>query len=566
MSPSLRRLIDWLWKSKKPQPDNLSADLRKQLNRRPRAPFRGASSHLLSLFLTRPYAATLLLQHIVPLFRPLTAFGPAVFYDKHRDVRDILDRDDDFPSGPTIGPGLVSGDFVLGMDRCPLHREDLAMLWEALYQIPPPAPGQMLPKNGPGPVSKDVDEHLKKVGWFRRLDEVVLRPIEVKVRGAIDDALKKKGRQHGRIDLVQEVFRRACAELLVQQYFGVGPDDKEWTRALWDILKIIGTGVALPYNVPLTNKYDPVIREVKWAKYALQIAVFEAVTKARERYDETVTKPKKADEQAIAQANAALTAAKGASAGAGDETSVNAAHKRVVASSETAKAAHDMRVKAFVAQSDLVGRMYAVFARRKVPEDDIPAAILRNVVGLAIAGCAPVAKAAAQAVDIFLSRPLAMRGASDAARSAINPNASPAQREANRALFWEYIFEALRFFPPFPLLTRACPRDTSIGTGQDDRRKVSAGQTVVAGMLPAMFDEEAVPFPDQFRTDRAPGDSLVFGRGLHACLGFQVAREVLVAMLLPLFAHPAGFERIWGRKGKLRFDLLAVENLFVKFK
>src|SRR5262245_41231561 len=116
MSPSLslpRQLIDMLFNEQLPH--TLSPALREQLKIRPPRPSRGLTSHLISIFLTRPYTAQLLLQRVLPLFRRITDFGPVAFYEKHRDVRDILDRDDDFPSGPTIGPGLVSGDFILGM-------------------------------------------------------------------------------------------------------------------------------------------------------------------------------------------------------------------------------------------------------------------------------------------------------------------------------------------------------------------------------------------------------------------------------------------------------------------
>jgi cytochrome P450 len=610
-SPSLpRQLIDTLFNGQ--LHDTLAPALREQLKIRPPRPSRGLTSNLVSIFLTRPYAAQLLLQHVVPLFRRIIDFGSVAFYDKHREVRDILDRDDDFPSGPTIGPGLVSGDFILGMDRCPLHRSDLAMLWEALYRIEPEL-GKPLPKNGPGPKSEWVEKQLRQNGWFDRLEAVVVNPIDDKVKRSIKRALNRKGSQYGKIDLVQEVFRPACVEIVVQHYLGIGPVDKKWAESLWDILQIIGIGIALPYDLLLTNTTDPVIREVSWAAKALEIAVKEAVGNTSAEYRKAVIEPNEADDKRIEDARAAfhnrvdnaiddggagkhapvatitIAAAVHAVITAGaagqDGTIAVAEDAAAVVAVATAvqdgsidavaraketydrevaeiQAHQDGRLRDFLDNADLIGRMYASLVRKGIQEPEIPDVILRNVAGIAIAGCPPVAKAAAQVVDVLLCRPLAFQGASDAARKAVDPTLTDEDRKTYRALFWDFIFEALRFFPPFPLLTRACVRDTSTATSEGDRRKVRAGQTVVVGMLPAMFDEEAVPFPDQFRTDRAPGDSLVFGRGLHACLGFQLAREVLVAMLLPLFAH--GFERIPGQQGKLRFDLLAVKNLKVK--
>ena len=210
----------------------------------------------------------------------------------------------------------------------------------------------------------------------------------------------------------------------------------------------------------------------------------------------------------------------------------------------------DQAIRAPGHNRTIVERMYGVLVRKapKLPRAELRGTISRNVAGLAITACHPIAKAAAHAVDIMLSNEAALDGATAAAKM------------ADEELFWGFILEALRFFPLFPLLTRACPHDTAIGHA--GVRRVRSGQAVQVGLLPAMFDAKGVPSPQEFRDDRPPEDSMVFGRGIHACFGFQFARGVLVAMLMPLFAR--GCVRAPGRDGRLRFDLLVPKSLTVK--
>ena len=146
-----------------------------------------------------------------------------------------------------------------------------------------------------------------------------------------------------------------------------------------------------------------------------------------------------------------------------------------------------------------------------------------------------------------MSNPSAFEGAVDAAVAGKDD------------LFWDYVQEAMRFFPTFPIIVRACSRDTVIWADDGRPRKIRAGQKVTVGLLPAMFDPAIVPFPDQFRTDRARRNSFVFGNGLHACFGFQFVRLGIIALLMPLFAR--GFARAQGRAGKLQFDFVIPKSL-----
>jgi Cytochrome P450 len=199
----------------------------------------------------------------------------------------------------------------------------------------------------------------------------------------------------------------------------------------------------------------------------------------------------------------------------------------------------------------IVGRMYSVLESRTPvpPPKDIQDKIIRNISGLATVMCHSIAKSAAHAVDSLLSHPEAFEGAKEAAKA------------GDENLFWAFIEEALRFFPAFPLVLRACPRDTMIGADSGHPSPAGAGKKIAVGLLAGMFDPAEVPFPDQFRTDRDPNGHLVFGYGKHACFGYYFAREMLIALLMPLFAH--GFARAPGRKGKLKFDLVMPKSLYI---
>jgi cytochrome P450 len=428
---------------------------------------------LAAVLLNRPRLLQLLLQYVMPPFQKLADIAPYCLVVSHGDVREVMERDDDFLVGPQVGPAMVCGSFALGTDRLPPYRDDLAFLWETFYRR---RPASRLPPGGttlPPP---------PKFG-----------PLLGSVTARVEAVISAAERRDGRLDLVQDLLRPVCSRV-VQEHMGVGPPDDKWIEALWEVLASLALRIILPGSYNMDDTHDPVVADLLWANATLRLAIDEGI-------------------------DAAITAA----------STGRSAPANVIAKM------HDV----LVAPSP--GKRIADLDRER---------IIRNISGLAITGCHPIAKAAAQAVDVLLSNPPAFRGATAAATA------------GNEDLFWDFIEEALRFFPPFPLVVRACPRDTVIGVDSGLPRKVRAGQSVTVGLMPAMFDKTAVPFPYQFRTDRARGDSLVFGRGMHTCFGYQFARPVLVALLMPLFA--CGFARAPGRKGQLIFDSVVPKSLHIR--
>jgi cytochrome P450 len=437
-----------------------------ELDKRPPKPFRGIAAILVTVLLNHPRVLQPIFQYVLQPLRGLLDHGSYFFANTHRDVREILERDDDFPIGPQVGPAMVCGPFVLGTDRGPLFREDLTLLWETFYCVTArpviPAGNTMVTSEPPA-----------------------FPPLFAAVAQAVEATLERFDRGEGRLDLVQDILRPQCIRV-VQEYLGLGPADDKWLDALWDILAILALRIMLPSSATQPS----VIANLAWAQRMLEIAIDDSI---------------------------ALAATAGCAGGA--------------------------------PRANVVAQMYCVLTNRNPPlsPQDIRATIIRQISGLAITGSLPIAKAAAQAVHILLSNPRAFRAATAAASAKDEP------------LFWDFIEEALRFFPPFPLVLRACPHDTVIGADSGRPRKVRAGQTVTAGLLPAMFDPAAIPFPYQFRTDRVRKDSFVFGDAVHACFGYHFARRMLCALLMPLFAY--GFTRAPGRRGKLNFDSVVPHRL-----
>jgi len=86
--------------------------------------------------------------------------------------------------------------------------------------------------------------------------------------------------------------------------------------------------------------------------------------------------------------------------------------------------------------------------------------------------------------------------------------------------------EMLRFWPPVLDFRRTATRDVDL-SGQRVRR----GDKVVVYHASANRDEAVFPDPDRFDITRTPNDHVSFGYGPHFCLGAQLARAQMRAML-----------------------------------
>jgi cytochrome P450 len=80
------------------------------------------------------------------------------------------------------------------------------------------------------------------------------------------------------------------------------------------------------------------------------------------------------------------------------------------------------------------------------------------------------------------------------------------------------VWEALRFNPQTPVVSRVAAVASAVAPGSAHQLAVQPGQVVVVGIGSAMFDPAVFPDPDGFQ-DRPRSSYLHMGFGAHACLG-----------------------------------------------
>jgi cytochrome P450 len=108
------------------------------------------------------------------------------------------------------------------------------------------------------------------------------------------------------------------------------------------------------------------------------------------------------------------------------------------------------------------------------------------------------------------------------------------------------LFEAMRFMPLNPGPFRICASDYTVA-----KTIIKRGTKLLAGTESAMFDNRRVVRPRTFNPDRPPTDYMLFGHGLHWCVGAYIAEaqitQTFKALLVQKRLRPA-----MGGNGKLR--------------
>ncbi|RWB21515.1 cytochrome P450 [Mesorhizobium sp.] len=181
-----------------------------------------------------------------------------------------------------------------------------------------------------------------------------------------------------------------------------------------------------------------------------------------------------------------------------------------------------------------LARLVALMDQGRLSRPDIHSIML----GM-IAGFVPTnVLAGGNCLDVILSRSDA-RQAVDAAIAASDTG------KLDRA-----ILEAMRFKPIWVGPWRYTARDATIGKGSRRERLVKAGTVVMPATLSAMFDPEIVQRPNEFDTSRPHRDYMVFGHGIHLCIGAEIARIQIGECVRALFSKPK-LSRARGRAGKM---------------
>jgi Dyp-type peroxidase family len=108
------------------------------------------------------------------------------------------------------------------------------------------------------------------------------------------------------------------------------------------------------------------------------------------------------------------------------------------------------------------------------------------------------------------------------------------------------IAEAMRFNPiqigPF----RLCDQDYVVAEGTRRQKKIPKDSLVIPSTLSAMFDPKSVEQPDNFMPSRDSQDSMIFGYGLHSCIGAPMASAFSTQIFKILFSLP----NLRGHRGK----------------
>ncbi len=169
-----------------------------------------------------------------------------------------------------------------------------------------------------------------------------------------------------------------------------------------------------------------------------------------------------------------------------------------------------------------------------------------NIIGTLVGGVETTQAAVVQALEFLLKNP------------AILAKAQEALKNNNQELFDQFVWEALRFRPVNPVLVRYAEKEYTIGKDTSREYKIEKGQMVVAAVLSAMFDENKVSKPNNFRVDRPKINAVDtpyfhFGYGHHKCLGDMIA-EIMVPEILKEILSLDNIHMIQGEMGRLNYD------------
>jgi cytochrome P450 len=147
--------------------------------------------------------------------------------------------------------------------------------------------------------------------------------------------------------------------------------------------------------------------------------------------------------------------------------------------------------------------------------------------------------AAGHMLEMLLQRPEFMKAARDAALAGDDDRLK------------RCLFEAMRFWPLNPGPFRICVSDYTVAQGTPRAKRIPAGTNVLAGTRSAMLDPGKLDKPEQFNPDRPPTHYMLFGHGLHWCVGAYIA-EAQITQTFKALLVKSNIRRTPGVDGKLR--------------
>ena len=177
----------------------------------------------------------------------------------------------------------------------------------------------------------------------------------------------------------------------------------------------------------------------------------------------------------------------------------------------------------------------ARLVRAQASEPRLTDPIIRSCLIGMITGFVPTnTMAAGHMLDVLLDRPGAMTAARAAAVAGDDDR------------LCRCLFEAMRFFPLNPGMFRVAAEDFTFASGGSVRK----GMQVLVSTQSAMFDPRRIAHANTYDPDRPASDFLLFGHGMHWCIGAALARAQITHTLKPLLLRD-NLRRAPGRAGRL---------------
>jgi cytochrome P450 len=130
-------------------------------------------------------------------------------------------------------------------------------------------------------------------------------------------------------------------------------------------------------------------------------------------------------------------------------------------------------------------------------------------------------------------------------------SAQAAARADDDELLRRCLFEIMRFRPINPGPFRKCVKDYTIADGSFRAKRIPADTKLLVSTQSAMFDERSVVEPKKFLPNRPGYEYMLFGYGLHWCIGAYIAGAQITQTFKPLLKK-RGLRRAPGRDGQMQ--------------
>ncbi len=156
-----------------------------------------------------------------------------------------------------------------------------------------------------------------------------------------------------------------------------------------------------------------------------------------------------------------------------------------------------------------------------------------------VAGFVPTnTMGASHMLDVIMTKPEAFRVAVAAAKA-----------DDDKKLL-KCLFEAMRFKPLNPGPMRFVNTDTVVAKGKKREKTLKKGISIIASTQSGMMDDRAVEKPLHFNPDRPDNAYMLYGHGIHWCIGAHIANAQITQTLKALLKMP-NLRRAPGKAGQL---------------